>query len=379
MAALVLAGLAWPQAAHSQSEKVDCDSMRISDRPNDAASAATRKSCSVLTFVFENDFFGVTQTDNNYTTGLKIHYRAPVSGDDGWARIFARDWLGASPSDTVFSTWAAGINIYTPDDTDATLPLPGQHPYAGWTYGEVGVHIESLGAMEGDTKRHDFLASYTLDVGVVGPSSWADELQMGFHDIIGQDGPFGWDNQIEDEFGVMLTGEFRWRYRLADCNDLGGSLLNLQVDTIPMTGFSAGNVITEGQAGVQLRVGGSFSGECSPNGSGRSLIERDWGGVRVRPGNGSSGGPNEGTGWSWLFWGGVQSRVQIQNIFLDGNTWKDSLSVDKNPLVADLEAGLVINGENWGRFSAFYVYRTEEFELQTSAQHFGGVTLSFFH
>jgi hypothetical protein len=74
----------------------------------------------------------------------------------------------------------------------------------------------------------------------------------------------------------------------------------------------------------------------------------------------------------------VDGRAVLRDIFLDGNTWKDSHSVDKRYLVADVVAGIGISAK---RFKLTYgaVYRTKEFHDQSSNGHFfGSLLLTFF-
>ena len=68
--------------------------------------------------------------------------------------------------------------------------------------------------------------------------------------------------------------------------------------------------------------------------------------------------------------------VMIVLIFLDGNTFHDSHSVDKKNFVADLMGGI---GIVFGRVkvSYAYVFRTKQFETQSDAQLFGAFTLSY--
>ena len=65
----------------------------------------------------------------------------------------------------------------------------------------------------------------------------------------------------------------------------------------------------------------------------------------------------------------------LQNIFLDGNTFKDSHSVDKEPLVGDFQAGLVLTWKGY-RLSFTSVHRTREFEGQESSTRYGAFSLS---
>ena len=74
--------------------------------------------------------------------------------------------------------------------------------------------------------------------------------------------------------------------------------------------------------------------------------------------------------------GRVDGRAVGHNIFLDGNTFSESHSVDKKWAVADLSVGLGINYRNTKLAYAF-VYRTEEFKGQKEGQVFGTVSLNF--
>lgn len=295
------------------------------------------------TLVVENDAFGA-KTDKNYTNGLKLQYRA----DPSWTPLFARGvagtFLGAGPQSEVFTTWALGQSMYTPDNTKTSLPLPDQHPYAGWLYGEMGIHAEDA----------DTLTSLTLNLGVVGPSSLAEEAQRFVHDIIGSGDPKGWDNQLKDEFGAILSLERRWQFQT-------DTMLGFETDLIPMAGLSVGNVLTEAQAGIQWRIGES--------------LERDWGAVRVRPGNAGPGARSIEGAPSWQVWVGAQARASAVNMFVEGNTVKESLGVDKYPIVYDLEAGASVRF--WGVIGSFtYVVRSEEFRGQDGSQNFGVISLT---
>ena len=66
----------------------------------------------------------------------------------------------------------------------------------------------------------------------------------------------------------------------------------------------------------------------------------------------------------------------LHNIFLDGNTFKDSHSVDKESFVADLMAGFAISYGRY-KFSYSYVYRTKEYKNQSDPQIFESIQFSF--
>jgi hypothetical protein len=65
-----------------------------------------------------------------------------------------------------------------------------------------------------------------------------------------------------------------------------------------------------------------------------------------------------------------------RDIFLDGNTFRDSPGVDKRPFVADLSYGAGIIAGRW-QLTFTQVYRTREFEAQLHKYNeFGSLTIS---
>ncbi len=71
----------------------------------------------------------------------------------------------------------------------------------------------------------------------------------------------------------------------------------------------------------------------------------------------------------------AEGRAVARNIFLDGNTFGDSPSVNHQPLVADLSVGTSLNYKNT-KFTYALVYRTEEFVGQRQGQLFGSVSFN---
>jgi hypothetical protein len=73
---------------------------------------------------------------------------------------------------------------------------------------------------------------------------------------------------------------------------------------------------------------------------------------------------------------GAEWRAVARNIFLDGNSFKASASVDKLPLVGDLQSGLAGTWGHW-RLAYTYVYRSQEFIHQSAPDHYGSLDLTF--
>lgn len=295
-------------------------------------------------FIWENDVFA--GTDRNYTNGLRLSYVSPpVDGAHDWHRGLAGFVLGAGPGDEVRYGMAVGQSIYTPENIDAAEPLPDEHPYAGFLYGEYALFAH----------RPDRLRMASLQVGIVGPSAGAETVQNDVHDIIGSAEARGWDNQLHDEAVFALVFEQRDRAWLSR------RVLGPELDLIPHWGASLGTLRTQAKVGLTARFGED--------------LRNDFGPPRVRPAVGGSGFFEAVDGFRWYLFAGVEARAVARNIFLDGNTFRDSASVTRTPFVADFQGGLVLT---YGatQLSYTFVTRTREFASQQDAQLFGSVSLA---
>ena len=104
-------------------------------------------------------------------------------------------------------------------------------------------------------------------------------------------------------------------------------------------------------------------------------LDRDFGAPRIRPAIADAPAP-VGEGFGWYVFGGVGGSVVGRDIFLDGNTWRDSRSVSRRTFVADFEVGAAVFWQNI-RLSYTQVWRTKEFKGQDEAFNFGSVSLAF--
>jgi hypothetical protein len=140
------------------------------------------------------------------------------------------------------------------------------------------------------------------------------------------------------------------------------SLLGVPFDLTPHAGGALGNVFTYANAGVMLRYGKD--------------LPLDYGPPRIQPSVPGSGFFIPQHGFGWYLFSGIEGRVVARNIFLDGNTFRDSRSVDKEPLVGDLQFGIVITWRDL-RLSYTHVLRTREFKSQGDRRDdFGALSLS---
>lgn len=307
----------------------------------------------MFSFVVENDSLS-SGADRNYTSGIKLAYVSQVDEVPGWLEG-ARGLTNAlSGSDPDFWGIALGQSIFTPEDISANPAPPDQHPYAGWLYMQIMIGAEEDRPGELEPR---YLDTYELEFGMVGPSALGEESQRGIHQWLGAPDPQGWDSQLRDEFAFAVSFDRRWRPPWAQLStDIGG----LEFDLTPSAGASLGTLRTEARLGATARIGWR--------------LDNDYGPPRVRP---SLAGIEHFSGgnFSWQVFAGVQGRAVARNLFLDGNTFRDSASVDRRPFVADFQTGVALSAGDW-RIAYTYVWRTEEFETQPTRQDFGALAIS---
>jgi hypothetical protein len=315
-------------------------------------------TASTLILIEENDFFG--GTDEHYTNGIKLSW---VSGDllryaeDERLPEFVLPYLRAlpfvnEPGRQYNVALSAGQNMYTPRDTSTEAYQPGDRPYAGWTYVSLALHAK--------TPRQ--LDSFETTLGIVGPSARAGETQNDYHTLMGFKRAKGWQHQIHDEPGLLLSWQRTMRAARVDIGR------DVAWDLLPRFGATVGNVLTQASAGVETRLGLNL-----PWDFGTSLISPG-GGVSA-PADPEDPRLRRETTYGLHLFAGAEGRAVARNIFLDGNTWENSPSVTKKPFVADLSAGIgLVLGAT--KLTYTHVYRTEEFDGQNGPQMFGSVSLS---
>lgn len=311
---------------------------------------------------FENDLFA--DTDQSYTNGIRLAWVSPDIDTylydpqlPAWLREVnywftplyphpenAKDEINRNLVFTI------GQQMYTPEDRERTTLDPNDRPYAGWLYAGFGYHA----------KTRNKLNSVELNLGVVGPAALGQEAQDMVHNLRGIALFQGWDNQLQNEPGIQIVWEHK--NRLAKQPLLG----RFGYDMITHYGGSLGNVATYANTGAEIRFG--------------VRLPDDFGTSALRPGGDNSAPGNQDPrlrqGWGVHTFISIDGRFVARNIFLDGNTFRDSHSVDKKHLVAEAALGIAGVYDKW-KVSYAQVYRTKEFEAQEDAQSYGSFTVSY--
>ncbi len=325
------------------------------------APAAAGGAAEAWTFsaLFENDLFG--DTDQRYTNGLQLSWVSPDLTEyrdserlPAWSLpLIARLPFINEPGLQRNVAFAVGQKMFTPSDTDRVTLDPDDRPYAGWLYFGAAFHNKNV-------RRLD---TFEVQFGMIGPAALAEEAQNLVHDIRDIPRARGWRNQLGNEPGLVLIYERKWRaFRRQLHNGFG-------FDVITHAGAALGNVYVYGAAGLETRLGWRL-----PTDFGTSLLRP--GGESNAPSDSSDPRFAEARGFSAHVFAAFSGRVVGRDIFLDGNTFSDSHSIDKKHLVGDLSIGVAVTAGRW-KLSYAQAFRSKEFDGQVDASEFGSVSLSY--
>ena len=293
--------------------------------------------------VFENDYF--IQTDRWYTAGIDFSFLYKLHFDDIVALPFS-DEQALSYFDLSLS-----LEMYTPEEFDNPDPQPDDRPYAGWLYSSFALHQSSAKSLD----------SLELQLGIVGPSAMAEQIQRFVHEHIIGDPVDGWQHQLKDEAGINLA--YHHHERLQFTSGRYASVL------IPRIGGVLGNVRSELDFGLLYRRGVN--------------IPRDFGqNFMVTPGLDSAVPALNRGEWkpkavlSYYLQLQGDLRVVGRDIFLQGNSRKSSLSVDPCPVVARAGGGFGGAYSN-AQLSLLYTAESRSFAKQRTIHGYASLLFSY--
>lgn len=136
---------------------------------------------SEIGFISDNDLYTSSKNDMYYTNGLELFYRF----------ITQNNKEKISKEITEFRI---GQYLYNPRFINEEAVDINDRPFAGYLFAEAG---KSFFYKSESVLKTDF------QLGFVGPNALGQELQEGFHKIIGYKKVYGWENQIHNALGLQ--------------------------------------------------------------------------------------------------------------------------------------------------------------------------------
>lgn len=322
-----------------------------------AGALCENRDLRTFSLYIENDVFA--GDDDQYTNGLKLtwsRYGLLKLPDDAlvhrWFYPVVRRLGFDAPGAEKALTFSMGQNIYTPRDVESSELIEDDRPYAGVTYIELGFH----------KKFNHRMHTLGICLGIVGPHSYAEQIQTETHALLNNDEINGWDNQLKDELVFCLIYDYKRKIFEKNINDgLGG-------DVVANAGGGLGTSQTYLNAGVMTRYGWNVPDDC--------------GNFSIQPATCFNAELREASchlqkeRFGAHFFLSAGSQVVFRNIFLDGNTFRDSHSVEKKPLVGVIMGGFGLIVKKTKTVFAF-VFRTKSFDTQPAPEVYGSISFSF--
>ncbi|MBV33995.1 MAG: hypothetical protein CMP47_00770 [Rickettsiales bacterium] len=301
------------------------------------------------TLTLENDLFA--GKDGGYTNGIGYSWGYGPYTD--FSESNAPSWLvdmgeflfiDASDDKEKAVSYSIFQGMQTPEDIESEELIENDLPYAG-LLGWRG----TLYAWDNDVADQ-----FSLIMGMVGPASLAKDTQKAVHHITGSDKPRGWKNQLHNEFVFSVTGQRSWRFAVGNGDGMG-------MDFLTFASASAGTYNSEVATSAMFRYG--------------SGLEQSFPAVSILPGrdiNPLAGAESE---HFYMFFG-AQARYAFNDIFVDGNTFRDSHSVTLKHEGFILSTGAVWSWQQWGMIFSL-AETSSTFEERPGKARFGSLSINY--
>ena len=292
-------------------------------------------TAAIWTVQAENASISTSHTaDRDYTNGLRVGYVSPEGALPDALQSLGHTLWGSGQQRLGFDI---SQQFYTPLDNTSGNPPKGDHPFAATLMVTSSLIQESRSS----------LARLTLGLGLVGPDALGEDVQNGFHDLIGQHQTKGWDTQLHDEPLLEITSERTWRLPM-------GKLGALETDALPNLTAGIGNLRDYAAPGVTVRLGQG--------------LDADYGVARIRPGMTGTDVYHNVRPLAWYVFAGLDGQIVGHDLTVEGNTWRDSRGATLIPWQAEFQAGVAIIFHGV-RVSYTQVAQTQEYKHQKGGLH----------
>ncbi|MCW8995352.1 MAG: lipid A deacylase LpxR family protein [Psychromonas sp.] len=310
--------------------------------------SAAEDDVDFFRFTFENDFFA--HDDGLYSNGLIAAwgYDDVAALDkqilpDWLAYLAQNSYLTGQPNKNYAITYTlahlmqTAISIRVADLIEEDAPYVGM---LGWK--------AQLAAYDQST-----IDRLSLMFGMVGPIAGAEYVQSTAHVATGSTEAKGWDNQIDNEAVFQLQAERSWRV-------YENSLYDTEFDLITAVNGGIGNFRSDLGTAVGLRWGVELQNSFA---TASAFPSQKFNRAHYSP-NG------------WYFFANASASYVANDIFMDGNTFSDSHSVDLIHLQCGTSFGVMANIYNWNVVYTL-LHLSDQYEGQNERSRFGSISITY--
>ncbi len=298
-----------------------------------------------VSYTLDNDLF--LGNDGGYTNGFYVSLydieEADAQPTPSWLlkpllwSLSEKKPLGAVNSYTI------GQVMSTPDDITIEYPDENNLPYAGLLFFNNTYLLIN-------EKYADKISTI---IGFVGPLSFAEPSQKIVHELTGSDEPMGWDTQLKNELVFQFSRARAWRVWVAK---------NKQWDFITSSELSVGTISSSFSTGAMLRFGTQLMDSYAI-----PLLSS----TRTTNPVATDGG--------WYVYTGLIAGYIFNRIFTDGNTYRDSDSIEFDNEYVGLTVGFAYSWKNYSlSFSVndSNIIASESEEQLENLTQFGALTFA---
>lgn len=321
-----------------------------------AIADAKSNELDFIRFTFENDALFSEHgdysgdEDGGYSSGVilswgynEVNALSPQTLPSWIAYLADKTYLTADPTKRYGISYSFGQFLQTALDISIAELVEQDAPYVG------------LLAWEGQLSAYNNTMSdeICLLLGIVGPAAGGHLMQASSHKLLSARGPQGWGNQIENEAVFRLQGKRSWRV-------FSASKGAAEFDLITAIGGGVGNLRSD--------LGGGLAGRWGRNLQSNFFSASAFPVEKLNSLNSSTNG--------WYIFVNTSVAYVANDIFMDGNTWQESHSVElKNEQLA-VSAGVMGNIASWSIAYAFSIL-SDQYQGQARKSRFGSISITY--
>lgn len=177
-----------------------------------------------ISFITDNDLYVSIVRDRYYTSGIFLGYK----------------YLSKTKNESLekkIIEWQLRHEMYTSYLSTVTNILQHDRPFAGYLYGNFGINR---------VYKNQQILKTSVQLGVIGSSAMAKEVQQFIHDIYGFKKAVGWEYQVENALALNFKTDYIKPIFTTKENSFDVTWLN---------NINVGTVYTNASTGFYSRIG----------------------------------------------------------------------------------------------------------------------------